>query len=108
MLSGLNIVLIGGVEVLLVLYVLRRRTRLVARVTIASLGVDTGNSAQHEPGPIRWSILRRLRIGSRECCLGDVRVCGSVTLRAALRDVLAVERRVVMQFSNGHGSLSYG
>ena len=30
MLSGLNIALIGGVAVLLVLYVLRRRTRLVA------------------------------------------------------------------------------
>ena len=48
MLSGLNVVLLTGVAVLLVLYLLRRRTRII--VAAHSAGGDSEASGQQEPG----------------------------------------------------------
>ena len=50
MLSGLNIALLGGVGLLLVLYLLRRRTRLVTTALSTPSGGKSEASAQQEPG----------------------------------------------------------
>ena len=46
MISGINIVLVSTVAVLLVLYLLRRRTRIVTSQVIESPSSDTQSGAQ--------------------------------------------------------------
>ena len=50
MMPGLNIALIGSVAVLLVLYVLRRRSRLATTALSSPPSDNTEASAQQEPG----------------------------------------------------------